>query len=115
MFFRSNPNIPPTVQGERIHRNDAIFIGQFVEPGKPLHVGRVLIHAMQQDHHWIVLLGIVALGQPDQEGTVNVVDRAFLLRFLRPQRGDYKEQRDAAAAIALMGCDFLRLICLLER
>src|SRR6202140_1624631 len=53
MLLGSNPHIPPTVQSKRIYRNDAIFIRQFVEPGKPLHVGRALIHAMQQDHHWI--------------------------------------------------------------
>src|ERR1700693_5172949 len=96
MLLGSNPNIPPTVQSKRIYRNDAIFVRQFVEPSKPLHIGRVLIHAMQQDHHWIVLLGIVALGQPDHEATVHIVDRDFLRRFLRPQHGGSKEQRQAA-------------------
>jgi hypothetical protein len=50
------------MQGKGIYRNNAVFICQFVEPRKPLHVFRILIHPMQQDHHRVVLLRIVALG-----------------------------------------------------
>jgi|CZKR01.1.fsa_nt_gi hypothetical protein len=73
------------MQGGGIYGNNAVFIRQFIESREPLDVFRVLIHAMQQDHHRIVLLRIVALRQPDHEVAVDIVDRDPFLGFLRPE------------------------------
>jgi hypothetical protein len=73
------------MQGGGIYGNNAVFIRQFIESREPLDVFRVLIHAMQHDHHRIVLLRIVALRQPDHEVAVDIVDRDLFLGFLRPE------------------------------
>jgi hypothetical protein len=74
------------MQGDGIDRNNAVFVGQFIEPSETLHIFRVLIHAMQQDHDRIVPLRIVTFRQPDHETAVDIIDRDFLFRFLRPER-----------------------------
>jgi len=74
------------VQCKGIDRNNPVFIRQFVEPGQPLNVCWILIHAMQQDHHRIVMLRIIAFRQPNQEVAVHIIDRDLFRRFLSPER-----------------------------
>jgi hypothetical protein len=74
------------MKSRRIHRDDAVFIGQLVEPGQPLHIIGILIHAVQKNHDRIVVPGVVPRRQPDHKGSINVVDSDLLLRFLCPDR-----------------------------
>jgi hypothetical protein len=78
-----NPYIPPPVQGNGVDRNHAVLVRQVIEPSEALHVFRVLIHAMQKDHHRIVLLRVVAFRQANHEAAVHIVDRHRFLCLLR--------------------------------
>ena len=84
------------MQGNGIDRYNPVLVGQFIEPREPLHIFRILIHAMQQNHHRIVLLRIVTFRQPHHEIPVHVVDCDFFFRFLRPERLSDQQNTQAA-------------------
>jgi hypothetical protein len=74
------------MQGKRINRDDPVLVGQFIESRQPLHIVRILIHAMQQNDHRVAALRVVALWQAYDEVAVCFVDRYLFFRLLRPER-----------------------------
>ena len=88
-------DLPLTVKRDGIDRDNAILVRNFVEAREPFHVVGILVHAVQQDHHRIVALRVVASGQPNHEAAVHVVYRDFFFGLLRPEELGDEKYRDA--------------------
>src|SRR5580704_1983969 len=91
MLLRLHPNIPPPMQSNRINRDDAVLIRQLVKSRQPLHVVGILIHAVQQNHHRIMLLRVIPPRPPDHKRPLHLVHRDFFRGFLRPKHRSTEE------------------------
>src|SRR5208282_997259 len=91
MLLRLHTDIPPPMQRDRINGDNAVLIRQLVKSRQPLHVVGILIHAVQQDHHRIMLLRVISSRQPDHKRPLHAVNCDLFRGFLGPE-GRSKEE-----------------------
>jgi hypothetical protein len=85
--LRAYSDIPLSVDGARINRNDSFFIGKLIEQRQAAHIVGILVLAMQNDNYRVVLLLVISLWEMDNVVAGYLVNVHFFPRILRLERG----------------------------
>jgi hypothetical protein len=70
----SHSNIPLSMCGVGIYRDNGVFIGELVEVSEPRHVTGILISTMKKNHDRIVLLLVIRGWQMHSVGPRHIID-----------------------------------------